>query len=81
LRPRWDWEKYVYGHRVWGRLLYNPNSDPDVWRRYMRKQFGPAAQSFETALANSSRILPIITTAHGASAGNNNYWPTRRGPW
>ena len=19
LRPRWDWEKYVYGHRVWGR--------------------------------------------------------------
>ena len=24
LRPRWDWEKYVYGHRVWGRLLYNP---------------------------------------------------------
>ena len=75
LRPRWDWEKYVYGHRVWGRLLYNPNSDPDVWRRYLRKQFGPAAESFEAALANSSRILPIITTAHGASAGNNNYWP------
>lgn len=75
LKPHWDWEKYVYSHRVWGRLLYNPDSDPDVWRRYLRKQFGPGAQGMEAALANASRILPIVTTAHGASAGNNTYWP------
>src|SRR6266567_150712 len=43
LRPRWDWEKYVYSHRVWGRLLYNPDADPEVWQRYLRKQFGPGA--------------------------------------
>ena len=30
LTPRWDWEKYDYSHRVWGRLLYNPNAEPDV---------------------------------------------------
>ena len=35
LAPRWDWEKYEYGYRVWGRLLYNPDADPDVWRRYL----------------------------------------------
>ncbi len=75
LAPRWDWQKYSYGFRVWGRLLYNPASDPDAWQREMRKQFGSAAQAAEAALANASRILPVVTTAHGASAGNNTYWP------
>lgn len=75
LNPRWDWEKYVYGHRVWGRLLYNPNSSPDVWQRYLRAQFGAGAEAMESALAHGSRILPIVTTAHAASAGNNTYWP------
>jgi hypothetical protein len=75
LAPRWDWQKYSYGFRVWGRLLYNPASEPDVWQREMRKQFGGAAQAAEAALANASRILPVITSAHGASAGNNTYWP------
>ncbi len=28
LRPRWDWEKYAYSYRVWGRLAYNPEVDP-----------------------------------------------------
>jgi hypothetical protein len=75
LKPRWDWEKYAYPYRVWGRLLYNPDSDPEVWRRYTVRQFGAAAPALETALANASRILPIVTTAHGPSAANNNYWP------
>jgi len=92
LKPRWDWEKYQYSHRIWGRLLYNPDSDPDVWRRYLRKQFASAASATEEALANASRILPIVTTAHGASAANNTYWvemytnqpivdPKRRNPY
>jgi len=75
LKPRWDWQKYEYTNRVWGRLLYNPDSSPEVWRRYLRTQFGRGAPAIETALANASRILPIVTTAHGASAGNNTYWP------
>lgn len=75
LKPRWDWEKYLYSYRIWGRLLYGPDSDPDVWRRYLRKQFGAGAQATEAALAGASRILPVVTTAHGASAGNNTYWP------
>jgi len=62
LRPRWDWQKYLYTYRVWGRALYNPDA----------KQPETETQS---ALANASRILPIITTAHGPSAANNNYWP------
>ena len=68
LRPHWDWEKYLYTYRVWGRLLYNPQADPDTWRRAMKSPAGKA-------LASASRILPIITTAHGPSAANNTYWP------
>lgn len=75
LRPRWDWEKYAYSYRIWGRLIYNPNAEPDSWRRYLRRRFGPGAQAVETALGNASRILPIVTTAHDPSAANNNYWP------
>jgi hypothetical protein len=75
LRPRWDWQKYEFGHRVWGRLLYNPHTEPEVWRRALRSQFGEGGDDMEVALANASRILPIITTAHAPSAGNNTYWP------
>jgi hypothetical protein len=75
LTPRWDWEKYLYSLRTWGRLLYNPETAPDVWQRPLRKQFGKGAGAVELALANASRILPIVTTAHGASAANNSYWP------
>lgn len=75
LKPRWDWEKYMYTLRIFGRLQYNPESEPDVWNRYLRKQFGSAASATEQALANATRILPIVLTVHGTSAGNNNYWP------
>jgi hypothetical protein len=75
LRPRWDWQKYEYSYRVWGRLAYNPDADPDCWRRYLGEHFGSDAQEVETALANASRILPIVTTAHCPSAANNIYWP------
>jgi hypothetical protein len=75
LRTRWDWQKYEYGYRVWGRLVYNPDSDPEPWRRYLRNQFGAGVAGVEEALASASRILPIVTTAHMPSAANNNYWP------
>jgi hypothetical protein len=75
LQPRWDWEKYIYSLRVFGRLAYNPNTEPAVWRRYLDKQFGSGAEAVELALANASRILPLVLTAHGVSAANNLYWP------
>jgi hypothetical protein len=75
LKPRWDWEKYVYSLRVFGRLAYNPDTESDVWNRYLRNKFGAGAEGVQLALANSTRILPIVLTSHGASAGNNTYWP------
>jgi hypothetical protein len=75
LNPHWDWEKYEYSYRMWGRMLYNPNTASDVWQRTLRHQFGSGAAPLEAALASASRILPIVTTAHAPSAGNNTYWP------
>ena len=75
LRPAADWKKYEYGYRLWGRLLYNPESDPQTWRRFLRAQYGEAAAAAEGALAHASRILPLVTTAHCPSAANFNYWP------
>jgi hypothetical protein len=75
LKPRWDWEKYLYSLRVFGRLAYNPQTNSGVWRRYLETEFGAGAESVELALANASRILPIVLTVHGVSAANNLYWP------
>ena len=75
LKPARDFEKYDYAYRVWGRNIYNPDTNSDGWTRASARQFGAAAQSAERALASASRILPLVTTAHCPSAANNNYWP------
>ncbi|HEX3843390.1 MAG TPA: hypothetical protein VHV80_03425 [Steroidobacteraceae bacterium] len=75
LEPRRDWEKYLYTYRVWGRLLYDPDTGPEVWRRSLRQQFRARAPHIEAALASSTRILPIVTTAHLPSAANDTYMP------
>ncbi len=75
LKPALDFEKYDYAYRVWGRNLYNPDTNPDGWKRASARQFGHGAESAESALASASRILPLVTTAHCPSAANNNYWP------
>jgi hypothetical protein len=75
LRPRWDWQKYEYTYRVTGRLLYNPDCDADVWRRYLRARFPGAEAATEGALSSAGRILRIVTTAHLPSGANATYWP------
>jgi hypothetical protein len=70
-----DANKFVYTYRIWGRLLYNPDAKPEGWRRYLRKEYGTAASSIEVALSNSSRILPLVTSAYLPSAANHSYWP------
>jgi hypothetical protein len=75
LESKYDWQKFEYQYRVWGRLVYNPDTNPDGWRRYLRQRFDKAAPSVELALASASRILPIVTTTHDPSASNNSYWP------
>jgi len=75
LEPRWDWQKYLYTYRSWGRLMYNPDAAPDSWQRYLRKQFRAAAPDVEAALASATPITQILTSAHLPSAANENFNP------
>ena len=76
LTPKADWQKFELFYRVWGRKLYDPEASPESWRRYLKSEFGAAAaESVETAVANASRVNPLVTSAHLTSASNNVYWP------
>lgn len=70
-----DWKKYLYAYRIWGRHLYNPDTNPDSYRRYLAREFGEAAASVETSLGHASRVIPLITSAHMPSASAMSYWP------
>ncbi|MDE3199617.1 MAG: hypothetical protein KGN79_01750, partial [Acidobacteriota bacterium] len=74
LNPRYDWQKYDLYYRVWGRKLYNPDADAEVWRRAMRAEFGAGAEATETALGKASKILALMTSAHLPSASNHDLW-------
>jgi hypothetical protein len=73
--PGGDFEKYLCTYSQWGRLLYNPQANPQAWRRQFNREFGPAAAAAEVVLRHASRILPILTSAHLPSASNNSFWP------
>lgn len=75
LEPRWDWQKYLYTYRTWGRLMYNPDAAPDTWQRFLRTEFRSAAPAMEAALASATSICEIITTAHLPSAANEGFSP------
>jgi hypothetical protein len=70
-----DTAKFALTYLLWGRYLYNPDTAPNVSNRAYRQAYGPAGTGLETALANSSRILPLITTAWCPSASNREFWP------
>jgi hypothetical protein len=61
--------KYAYTLRVLGRLAYDPAAPAESWERAM------PSQELGRALANASRILPLITTAHLPCAACGLYWP------
>ena len=75
LEPRRDWQKYEQWYRVWGHALYNLETAPEVFQRPLRKQIGESAPIVATALAQASRVLPLVTTAHLPSAACDTYWP------
>ena len=89
LRTKYDWEKYIYNYKIWGRLNYNPNADQETYLRYLKYYFSKDYKNISLALANASRVLPFVTLVHGVSASNNSYWPeiyqnmsiVKKDPW
>ena len=75
LTPKYDWEKFEYYYRVWGRKLYDPDADAGDLAAVAAGGFGPGQRPVESAVANASRILPLLTSAHLPSASNHSFWP------
>ena len=75
-----DTNKFTITYLLWGRYLYNPDTSPEVHHRFFRQAFGSSGPALEAALASSSRILPLITTAWLPSASNHSFWPELYSP-
>jgi hypothetical protein len=75
LEPRQDWRKFEAFYRLWGRKLYSPEAEPVGLQRMLRRDFQQGSGAMESAMAHASRVLPLLTSAHLASASNHAYWP------
>ncbi len=69
-----EWRKYRYTYLLWGRMGDDPQTDPQVWRRLLHSDYGENAAAVEQCLSALSRVMPLVTVAHGVSASNNENW-------
>lgn len=71
LQPQYDWQKYDYWYRSFGRMLFNP----DTPAADVRRVFGTREQALADAVEAATLILPLITQVHSLSAACDIYWP------
>jgi len=73
---RWEQDRYWMFYLAFGRMGYDPETNPEIWRREFRGRFGKeAAPHVEQAYAAASRVLPWITTALLPGASEWSWWP------
>ncbi|MBN8824502.1 MULTISPECIES: hypothetical protein [unclassified Spirosoma] len=72
----WEFERYWHFFQTFGRIGYNPATDPAVWNNEFNRRFGEkAGPVLAKALHQASWILPrIITSSYPYSS-----FPTTRG--
>ncbi|GAA5162605.1 hypothetical protein [Amycolatopsis dongchuanensis] len=70
-----DWRKYSYEYGLWGRLMFDPDSEPESWLRELRTLAGDAAEDLAAALSAAGKVLPLVTVTQTLSASNNFFWP------
>ncbi|MFL6414663.1 MAG: hypothetical protein ACJ74Y_03205 [Bryobacteraceae bacterium] len=60
----YEFERYWHFYQVWGRLMYNPQADPSVWKDDFNAHFGTGAgPHLMEALHLASNVLPRIVAA------------------
>ena len=62
---------------LFGRLGYDPDAAPELWRRELRHRVGKAAGATEQLYMVGSQILPLLTTVLQMSASLWTFWPER----
>ncbi|MBE7171639.1 MAG: hypothetical protein INR73_13695 [Williamsia sp.] len=71
----YEFERYWHFFQSFGRIAYNPNVNPAIWKEEFAKRFGPAGPSIQNALQEASWILPRIIS----SCYPYTQFPTTRG--
>jgi hypothetical protein len=72
----YEFERYWHFYRVWGRVSYNPETDPAVWSREFDTRFGSEAGGYiMRGLHLASEVVPRIV----ASSYLYKNFPTTRG--
>ena len=66
-----------YSALLFGRLGYDPDAAPELWRRELRHRVGEAAGAIEQLYMVGSQILPLLTTVLQMSASLWTFWPER----
>ncbi len=57
----WEFERYWHFFQVFGRIAYNPETTPDIWKIEFEHRFGKDAAPFiERGIHLASRVLPRI---------------------
>ncbi|MEI6467076.1 MAG: hypothetical protein WCQ89_20285, partial [Verrucomicrobiota bacterium] len=60
----YEFERYWHFFQVWGRVGYNPQVSPEIWRREFAQRFGATAGAhLEAGLHRASGVLPMIVAA------------------
>ena len=73
----YEFERYWYFYRLWGRLGYNPQTPPETWEHEFVRRFGKAAApQVEAGLNKASEVLPYIVAS---SVYPYSAFPTTRG--
>lgn len=57
---RWEYERYWFYYLLFGRLAYNPETSPRVWRRELESRFGAKAELVEKAYGFASQIISFM---------------------
>ncbi|HEY0056583.1 MAG TPA: hypothetical protein VGB63_14610 [Pedobacter sp.] len=78
----YEFERYWHFFQVFGRLGYNPETSPDVWKKEFERRFGKkAAPLIEKALHQASWILPRIVASvyhYDSSFPTTRGWPEKQ---
>jgi hypothetical protein len=78
---KWEDERFWMWYITFGRLGYNPDTDPSVWQDEFAAHFGEAGVSLEKALAVASKIVPFVTTIHMPVHPSLRYWTEMSTGW
>ncbi len=75
----WEFERYWHFFQVFGRVGYNPDTSPQVWRMEFQKRFGKeAAPYIEQALHKGSQILPRIVAYNLSDLSADHAWAEKQ---